>query len=187
MHTHHMAYIFSSGTTLVDLSRRKLFTRRTAQTNLVYETGTRLPWAKIDAEFINGCTQCGQCLQACEANIIIKGSGGFPSIDFNKGECTFCQKCVQACPENIFRSTEEPAWNITAKINETCLASQNVECRTCTDECELSAIQFTFSVGHVPQPKLDSQLCNGCGACLSVCPVTAISMTDCNEDQHAGQ
>ncbi|MPW35883.1 ferredoxin-type protein NapF [Vibrio sp. B1Z05] len=172
---------------MVDLSKRRLFTRRTPETRLVYETGQRLPWAKTDATFIDGCTQCGQCMQACETNIIINGSGGFPTIDFNKGECTFCQKCVEACPEDIFRSTKEVAWEITARINDTCLATQNVECRTCSDECELTAIQFTFSVGHVAQPKLDSQLCNGCGACLSVCPVTAISMTDCNEDRNASQ
>lgn len=172
---------------MVDLSKRKLFTRRASKSQLVYETGQRLPWAKTDSVFVDGCTQCGKCIDACETNIIIKGSGGFPTVDFEKGECTFCEGCVTHCPEPIFRSTKEAAWEITAKIKDTCLSYKNVECRTCGDECEPTAIQFSFGVGHVPQPKLDSQLCTGCGACISACPVSAISMTDCNEDSNASQ
>jgi ferredoxin-type protein NapF len=173
--------------TLVDLSKRRFFSKRSNQNQFTFETGTRLPWAKPDADFTDACTQCGECLKACETQIITKGVGGFPTVDFEKGECTFCQKCADICPENAFLATNEAPWQITAKINETCLAYQNVECRTCAEECEPRAIQFSHNVGRVAQPKLDSELCTGCGACLSVCPVSAISMTDSNKDNHAGQ
>lgn len=167
---------------MVDLSKRRLFSRRSNQNQFTFETGTRLPWAKVDTEFTDACTQCGECIKSCETQIIVKGVGGFPSIDFEKGECTFCKLCVNACPEDVFLTTNEAPWQITAKINESCLANKNVECRTCADECEPQAIRFSLSVGRVAQPKLDSAVCTGCGACLSVCPVSAISMTDCNKD-----
>ncbi|OBT15527.1 ferredoxin-type protein NapF [Vibrio sp. UCD-FRSSP16_10] len=172
---------------MVDLSKRKLFTRRTSDSAVIYATGQRLPWAKADSDFLDGCTRCGKCIDACETNIIINGSGGFPAINFDHGECSFCKKCVLACPEPLFHSTDNVPWKIVAQINESCLSNNNVECRTCADECEPAAIQFTFGIGHVPKPKLDSQLCTGCGACLSVCPVTAVSITDCNEDRYASQ
>ncbi|WP_261835753.1 ferredoxin-type protein NapF [Vibrio ishigakensis] len=172
---------------MVDLSRRRLFTRRSQQNQLIYQVGTRLPWAKEDALFIDGCTQCGKCIDACETKIIVKGSGGYPSIDFEKGECTFCEGCASVCPEPIFRATDEAPWEIKATIKESCLALQNVECRTCSDVCEPFAIQFSLQIGRVAQPKLDSNLCTGCGACVSACPATAISMTDNKEGTNAGQ
>ncbi|WP_261817701.1 ferredoxin-type protein NapF [Vibrio gallicus] len=172
---------------MVDLSRRRLFTSGSQKNQLIYQVGTRLPWAKDDAEFVDGCTQCGKCIAACETNIIKLGAGGFPSIDFDKGECTFCEKCAEVCPEPIFRPTSTIPWKIKATIKPSCLAIQNVECRTCSDVCEPFAIQFALQIGRVAQPKLDSNLCTGCGACVSACPVTAISMSDEKEGSNAGQ
>ncbi|MCZ5435745.1 hypothetical protein O5626_28810, partial [Escherichia coli] len=42
---------------------------------------------------------------------------------------------------------------------------QSVECRRCQDSCEPMAIIFRPTLSGIYQPQLNSQLCNGCGAC----------------------
>ncbi|MEH6453029.1 MAG: ferredoxin-type protein NapF, partial [Psychromonas sp.] len=104
--------------------------------------------------------------------IIIKGDGGFPNIDFSNGECTFCKKCVDACNEDIFDLSSSAPWQKKAQINESCLANNNVYCRSCSESCEAQAL--TFQLGLSSTPQIDINLCTGCGACVAPCPTQAI-------------
>jgi ferredoxin-type protein NapF len=47
-------------------------------------------------------------------------------------------------------------------------------CRTCEEECENRAVSFILQTGGIAIPAVDGKLCNGCGACLSSCPVQAV-------------
>ncbi|HIE54650.1 MAG TPA: hypothetical protein EYP90_05640, partial [Chromatiaceae bacterium] len=38
------------------------------------------------------------------------------------------------------------------------------------------AIAFELQTGGRAQPRVDEQLCNGCGECLAVCPENAVSL-----------
>ncbi|GAK87860.1 ferredoxin-type protein NapF [Vibrio ponticus] len=40
------------------------------------------------------------------------------------------------------------------------------------------AIQFRLEVGRVAQPNLDTTLCNGCGACVAICPTSSINVSN---------
>ncbi|UJF16922.1 ferredoxin-type protein NapF [Vibrio sp. SS-MA-C1-2] len=157
---------------MVDLTRRRLFSKKRHDP----EPATRLPWLKSHALFIDKCTRCQHCLTACETSIIVKGEGGFPTVDFTIDECTFCYQCATVCPEDLFLEQDQTPWQVTAKIDNRCLATNNVECRSCQDICEPMAIQFKLQSGQVAQPNLDISLCNGCGACVSICPTKAIVM-----------
>lgn len=83
-----------------DLSRRRFF-RGQVKT----KTELRLPWVINEAVFTSGCTQCQDCINSCESNIILKDEDGFPKIDFNLGECTFCDKCIDTCQQPLFSGT----------------------------------------------------------------------------------
>lgn len=138
--------------------------------------GIRPPWAKLEVDFVAGCTRCGDCISVCETQILVKGEGGFPEVKFALGECTFCQKCVEVCKQPIFRSTEEEAWAHKVEVTETCLLSQKIECRACGDYCESRAIRFKPQLGGIAKLELDLPACNGCGACIGVCPVSAVKI-----------
>lgn len=135
-----------------------------------------LPWV-IDADvFLDKCSQCGDCINACPEKIIINGDGGFPTINFELGECDFCGLCAESCKEPIFSAVTEVPWQKKALINDTCLANQNIYCRSCAESCESQAL--TFQIGINAVPKIDLQLCTGCGACVAPCPVTAIDVKE---------
>ncbi|PQJ70330.1 MULTISPECIES: ferredoxin-type protein NapF [Vibrio] len=158
---------------MVDLSRRRLFARKTQLDNSL-----RLPWIAKPTQFTDDCTRCGKCVEACETKIIIKSDGGFPAVNFSIDECTFCYQCANVCPEPLFLAETEQPWQAKASITDSCLAKQNVECRSCGDMCDPMAIRFKLELGKVAQPNLDLDECNGCGACVSVCPTSSINVSN---------
>ncbi|MCC4119180.1 4Fe-4S dicluster domain-containing protein, partial [Aromatoleum toluclasticum] len=57
----------------------------------------RPPWAVPEGVFEDVCTRCGDCLKACPPAILVSAPGGYPVVDFSRGECSFCGDCVAAC------------------------------------------------------------------------------------------
>jgi ferredoxin-type protein NapF len=164
---------------LADPSRRRLFRGRVKTQQVM-----RLPWVINEAVFTSGCTQCQDCVQSCETNIIVKDEDGFPKIDFNQGECTFCNKCIEVCEQPLFsglftedltEDNSDKAWPVTLEINDKCLAKNNIYCQSCRDECETSVIKFNYLNSSIPQPSIAEVDCSQCGACISVCPQSAIA------------
>ena len=138
----------------------------------------RPPWVISEQILIDNCTRCHACINSCETNVLISGSGGYPEIDFARAECTFCKQCVAACQEHIFNETRNHPWNYQAEIEQTCLTYKGIECRVCQDNCDMLAIRFRLTVGRVAQPQINLDLCNGCGACVKSCPVKAVDVSD---------
>ena len=164
----------------------------------------RPPWAMPEDYFIDFCTRCDKCVDACFDELIVKGRGGFPQMDFNRGGCDFCEDCLNVCetnalkkipansaatsdtevnlkPENSDNKDKEnsflPPWQIKASIDLTnCLSMNATICRSCGESCEDQAIKFDLKLGGVAEPKLNIEQCTGCGACFSVCPVKVITL-----------
>lgn len=138
----------------------------------------RPPWGRPELQFRSHCNSCGDCIEKCPTHIIEFGRGLIPLINFNNGECLLCGDCLRACPTGALHNIEgQVPWSIHASIdNSRCLAFKGVECRSCQDPCEAQAIKILTLVGGFFKPLLDASLCNGCGACYSVCPANAIEM-----------
>lgn len=140
----------------------------------------RPPWAIDEPLFIEGCVRCDDCISACPENILVRGDGGFPEVNFKLGECTFCTECVASCQKNVFqKSNLQPAsaWSLDISISSKCLSLNAIVCRTCGDNCEPQAIRFQLKVGGISEPQIALNDCTGCGGCLSVCPVDAVRIT----------
>ncbi|MBV7299418.1 ferredoxin-type protein NapF [Enterovibrio paralichthyis] len=152
-------------------TRRRFFLRSAAK-----ERVQPMPWIAGWQQFTSGCTRCGDCVRACEEKIIAVGDGGFPTVDFTKGECTFCYACAESCPEGLFQPETSTPWQQHVAIGDACLAKKGVECRSCSDACEMGAIKFQLQLGKVAQPVITVSDCTGCGACVSPCPVNAIAI-----------
>ena len=138
----------------------------------------RPPWSWNEDDFVAACTRCDKCTRACSSKIIVRGSDGFPEIDFTRGSCTFCGDCVSACePRALVRAHQgSTPWLIKAKITQDCLARNQVACFGCGESCERGAIRFLSRDGGTAVPEIDRKLCKGCGACLSGCSASAIKV-----------
>lgn len=143
----------------------------------------RPPWSVNELLFTTACNQCGDCIASCPTHIIKPSQGNFPGIDFSAGECLFCGDCADACKTGaLIKNESQRPWQIAAQIDSaSCMAYNNIECRSCYDPCEARAIQITPRIGGVSIPSIDESQCTGCGACHSVCPSRSISMQHLKE------
>lgn len=135
------------------------------------------PWAGAYQTFTELCTRCGECIAACPEQILSRGSGDFPAVDFDAGGCTFCGHCVEVCTTGALSKAVDPPWRQLAHIGDACLARRGVYCQSCRDTCDVAAIAFTRNaVDRVPTPAVDVAQCTGCGGCVSACPGAAIAL-----------
>ena len=146
----------------------------------------RPPWALSESLFTDQCTRCHECISVCEEEIIIKADGGFPEIDFHRGECTFCEACVDACePSALLKQdseqTNQQAFYFDISIDDSCLAKKKTHCQSCKDVCDTRAITMPcpkdVSLGAIQTPEINIDDCTSCGACISTCPSESISIT----------
>lgn len=139
----------------------------------------RPPWALAEPAFTAQCTRCDDCVAACPASLIVRGSGGYPQMDFGRGGCDFCGKCVAACASGSLRAEATgrfAAWSHRAVVGTRCLAAHGVVCRACGDHCEARAIRFRLAPAGRSFAQVDLGRCTGCGACVGVCPAQAVTM-----------
>jgi ferredoxin-type protein NapF len=132
-----------------------------------------------EAEFLRRCTRCDDCVTVCPETVIHRGSGGYPEVSFERGPCTFCGDCAAACKAGAFREDGRlgvGAFAHRAAVGKRCLASNGVVCRACGDHCEAGAIRFRLALGGRSHPAIDAARCIGCGACVAVCPVQAVTL-----------
>ena len=156
---------------------RRIFLR--GEIGKTAKTALRPPWSKPEPQFSDVCSRCHACVRACPERIIVSGDGGFPEIDFNRGECIFCRACVEVCPEPVFGDPDKAnPWEIVATIGDACLAYHGVFCQICRESCEVEAIAFPLRPGRTAVPAIDAERCRGCGACVAVCPVAAVSVAN---------
>lgn len=129
------------------------------------------PWADADA-FATRCTGCNDCVTRCPEQVLVLREGR-AEFDPARGECTFCGDCVDACATGALHR-ENPAEQHVATVAGTCLPAHGVVCASCRDVCPTRAIQL--SLGARKAAQIDADACTGCGACVAVCPVSAVSL-----------
>lgn len=141
------------------------------------------PWIPDISTLKQNCDGCGDCITSCESNILFLVEDKYPMVDFSLGSCSFCGKCAESCPQDIFEyDPKATPWDLRAVITLDCLTHNNVLCRTCEEYCEEGAIIIPKANGPISTPLVLAYKCNGCGACFSACPVTAIKITSTCEE-----
>ena len=144
----------------------------------------RPPGALPEAEFLETCHRCGNCVKNCPANAIQPLQRADPSIantpyiDPDEQPCVICDSlaCMYVCPSGALQPVyaEDIKIGVAVFTAETCLRTKAVDCTYCIDTCPIGtdAIHLT-SEGVVEV--IDSG-CTGCGVCQYACPTSPKSI-----------
>ena len=148
----------------------------------------RPPGALAEDAFLSTCLRCGECMKVCPTNGIHPaameaGLEGLwtPVMKMTVGYCEYeCVLCTQACPSGAIRPLEI-AEKQKIKIGlayidrNRCLPyAYGRTCIVCEEHCPTpkKAIRFD-EVKGVKQPRVDPELCIGCGICTNKCVIKA--------------
>jgi len=134
----------------------------------------RPPGAVAARQFLELCTRCDDCADACPHNSIqkasprLRGVAGTPVIDPIIQPCWLCEDmpCVTACKTGALDPSLEPQLGTASVQEQTCLAHQGGTCTTCAERCPVEGA-ITLSQGR---PNINQEACTGCGICQYVCP-----------------
>ncbi|MDH5561277.1 MAG: 4Fe-4S binding protein [Deltaproteobacteria bacterium] len=137
----------------------------------------RPPGAVTENRFKVLCEEeCVDCLKACPPKVIRKNQDSFSPdfmtayVDIRLGGCDYCEDfpCVKACQTGALDQSDQRMAQAVLLAN--CLSKQNQVCEFCLPSCpdhlqalKLNELGLTF---------IDSELCVGCGKCVSRCFLT---------------
>ena len=163
----------SSRDTSTAMNRRQFFNLSDSREETIVPPGA-LP----HAEFIKVCNGCGDCVGVCPRGVVQINGDKLPELDLRHAGCSFCGLCGEVCnPAAIAaKANIESMWPWRARVSLACLDRRGVACRACESACEHDAICFRPALGGTSEVMVSLDQCDGCGACLSKCPVVAIDL-----------
>lgn len=154
----------------------------------------RPPGAVAEHDFLQLCTLCDACMEACPHDSILRAptrfreAAGTPMIDILDNPCLMCADtpCISACetgalvaarapdtqdpkknPEAL-APADKPTYKIGVALLQqyNCLAYNHSFCTVCAERCpHEGAIELDQG-----KPRIVAENCTGCGICHSVCP-----------------
>jgi len=152
-------------------------------------TQLRPPGAVDEPSFEGGCIRCGSCTRACPTHVIrsaVRESGGTgflaPRLEFSENDyCRQdCNLCGQVCPTGVIRPLPLADKNrhtigIAVVDLPDCYLTIEKECGICVARCPRAAIVDGFDrQSYTTIVQVIRDRCNGCGACVGICPPKVI-------------
>lgn len=148
------------------------------------ERWLRPPGALPEPEFLQACTRCTDCQEACPYLAIRRlgpefgDAAGTPAIIVAETPCYLCEDtpCIAACGDEALLPTAPDRVRMGSAIlhDDLCYLSQGQPCDYCVKRCPLSDTAIAFGDNRLPVINTDG--CAGCGVCAYLCPADAITM-----------
>ena len=143
------------------------------------------PGSVSTKRFNQHCTACHLCVSKCPSHVLKPslleyGVGGIlqPIMSFENGFCNYdCTLCSDICPNKAILPLTKEAKHLTQVgrvvfIEENCIVhTDNTNCGACAEHCPTQAVTMVPYRDGLTIPKIDPEICVGCGGCEYVCPV----------------
>ncbi len=156
----------------------------------------RPPGSLGEDEFLSKCIRCNECMKVCPTNAIQPAltEGGLeglwtPVLKMRLGYCEYeCSLCSQVCPTHaiqLLQLEEKQKVKIGMAFfdRNRCLPYASARtCIVCEEHCptpkkaiwfqEVEVMTPEGKLTTVKQPRVNPELCTGCGVCENKCPIT---------------
>ncbi len=143
--------------------------------------GLRPPGAIPEERFVEACTHCRLCVEACPHEALTlagpqeaypEGTPFLPNVAAKP--CHLCEDlpCVTACPEGALRIVplEEVRMGLAEIDPEICFAFRGQICDYCIDRCPFP--EEAIAADERGRPVINPDRCVGCGLCAYICVTT---------------
>jgi MauM/NapG family ferredoxin protein len=155
----------------------------------------RPPGARPEMEFLQRCIRCGECMKVCPTQglqpaLLQGGVEGLwsPVLIPRLGYCEYsCTLCGQVCPTGAIQrlplsEKQKVCIGLAFVDRDRCLPyHQGIACIVCEEVCPTPKKAIRMEAGSVRDPegkmrriklpRVDLDLCIGCGICEKRCPV----------------
>jgi len=144
------------------------------------------PGAGSIKRFNDLCTACSLCITACPNSVLQPsfkeyGLTGImqPVMDYHKSFCTYnCTVCTDICPTNALQPLLPEAKKLTQLgkaifVEDNCIVkTEKTACGACSESCPTKAVYMIPFERNLVIPKVNTDICIGCGHCEFACPTT---------------
>ncbi|MDR0661665.1 MAG: 4Fe-4S binding protein [Prevotellaceae bacterium] len=134
--------------------------------------------------FKSKCTACHACVSRCPSQVLKPsflqyGLDGLmmPRMDYFASFCNFeCTICTEVCPTGALQplTVEQKKVLQIGKVvfvKENCVVyTQDMDCGACSEHCPTKAVDMVPYKGTLTIPKINTDICIGCGGCEFICP-----------------
>ena len=165
--------IVSIGATVQEFVKHRdaLTVEKPPESKVLEKTGwLRPPGAVQEDLFLERCTKCGDCIDACphdaiETLLVQETPGIYPG----ETPCQLCEDfpCIHACETEALipvNNQSDVRMGLAKVFRNVCTAGNG--CNACVSKCPTQAIAMDFGSFLVA---VDEGLCVGCGICQYIC------------------
>ena len=139
----------------------------------------RPPGALEESLFLQACSRCHHCVEACPEGAIFKAGPQHgpqieltPIMEVSTRPCIMCEDvpCAAACPSGALEKLghgRDIRIGTAAVLANLCLNMRGEACDACLHVCPVGA--EAIHVGEDKVPIVEAEHCTGCGQCVTHC------------------
>ena len=152
----------------------------------VQRTFLRPPGAIAEAEFLEVCYRCGNCVEECPADAIRlmpsedEELNNTPIVDPDLSACVICDElaCMKGCPSGALKLVDSPLdirMGLAVVHEQLCIRTSGEDCTECIDRCPVG--ETAIRLGEKGEVEVLEPGCVGCGVCQFHCPTQPKAIT----------
>jgi ferredoxin len=168
----------------ISLAQLKIIPQKESKVPIFKKSPITPPGSESISYFTSSCTACHLCISACPTQVLQPSflEYGFlgimqPRMDYQTSFCNYeCVICSEICPTGAIKKILPEVKKLSQLgkavfIKDNCIVyTEETACAACSEHCPTKAVDMLEPHKNLKAPKLNNDICIGCGACEYACP-----------------